>query len=77
MESTSAIHIYRRLQYSSLDKFNTHRKTVSSLPDPDRAYANRASEEYIIEEMQERYDGSANVTFDWNEFLNFEDVADD
>jgi hypothetical protein len=61
---------------ASLDKFDSNIEIVS-LSDQDVVYENGASEERFIEETEERYDGSANVTFDWNEFLNFQNVKED
>jgi hypothetical protein len=63
---------------ASLDEFNSNIEKLSSLSDQYAVYENAATEEHIIEEVQEEhYDGSANVAFDWNEFLNFQNVVED
>jgi hypothetical protein len=60
-----------------LDEFDSNMEAVPSLSDETAAFENGTREELISKEMRERCDGSANVTFDWNEFLNFKDVVED
>jgi len=60
-----------------LDEFDSNIEAVSSLSDESAALKIGTPENLISKEMRERCHGSANVTFDWNDFLNFKDVVEE